>query len=228
MGRKKKPTDSPSSQLAGIYPPGKMKLVQQTPEALTVGERLRRERVLRKMTMEELADYMGISTTGAATQPVKPAPEVFEKARKIVEKARGTNFIVYFISDEPECRGISPAYLGAVERGQRPLSNRLMKKLHDRLGISYDYLLEGITISGNMISQFVRESEIYTTNRNLNILLNVCTQDELDSCYNLVHTYLKFIREKAPERTRASRNKPTKPSVPPALSGEDEGTESLT
>ncbi len=182
MGRKKKPTDSPSSQLAGIYPPGKMKLVQQTPEALTVGERLRRERVLRKMTMEELADYMGIS----------------------------------------------PAYLGAVERGQRPLSNRLMKKLHDRLGISYDYLLEGITISGNMISQFVRESEIYTTNRNLNILLNVCTQDELDSCYNLVHTYLKFIREKAPERTRTPRNKPTKPSVPPALSGEDEGAESLT
>jgi len=170
MARKKKPTDSPSSQLAGIYPPGKMKLVQQAPSALTVGERLRRERVLRKMTMEELAEYMGIS----------------------------------------------PAYLGAVERGQRPLSNRLMKRLHDRLGISYDYLLEGITISGNMISQFVRESEIYTTNRNLNILLNVCTDDELDSCYNLVHTYLKFIREKPAPRSAKTHAAGSEASPPTA------------
>ena len=180
MARKKKPADSPSNQLAGIYPPGKMKLVQQAPEQLTIGERLRRERVLRKMTMEELADYLGIS----------------------------------------------PAYLGAVERGQRPLSNRLMKRLHDRLGISYDYLLEGITISGNMISQFVRESEIYTTNRNLNILLNVCTEDELDSCYNLVHTYLKFIREKGPTPERSGKRKSGSASVRTAAPDRDPDLES--
>ena len=52
-----------------------------------------------------------ISTTAAATRPVKPAPEVFEKARKIVKSAQGTNFIVYYISDEPECRSISATYL---------------------------------------------------------------------------------------------------------------------
>ena len=179
MAKKKKPADSPSSQLAGIYPPGKMKLVQQAPDALTIGERLRRERVLRKMTMEELAEYMGISA----------------------------------------------AYLGAVERGQRPLSNRLMKRLHDRLGISYDYLLEGITISGNMISQFVRESEIYTTNRNLNVLLNVCTQDELDSCYNLVHTYLKFIREKGPAGSRKVQSKTEKSPISPESSERSKDTE---
>lgn len=153
MGRKKKKTEnSPVSQLAGIYSPKKMKLVQQAPSSLSIGERLRRERVLRKMTMDEMAEYLGISA----------------------------------------------AYLGSVERGSRPLSNRLMKRLHDRLGTSYDYLLEGVTISGRTISHFVREAEVYTTHHNLNVLLNVCNEEELDSCYNLIHTYLAFSRDKEP------------------------------
>ena len=161
--RTKKVVDSPDNYLAGIYSPARMKLVQQSPDKLSVGERLRRERVLRKMTLEELGEYMGIS----------------------------------------------PAYLGSVERGQRPLSKSLMKRLHDRLGISYDYLLEGMTISGNMISQFVRESEIYTTHHNLNVLLNVCSPDELNSCYNLVHTYLTFTRENnAKEKRQNEKKKP--------------------
>ncbi len=163
---KKKSTDTPETYLSGIYSPAKMQIVRQSPELLSVGERLRRERILRKMTIEELADYMGISA----------------------------------------------AYLGSVERGKRPLSNSLMKKLHDRLGISYDYLLEGMTISGNMISQYVRESEIYTTHHNLNVLLGVCSPDELDSCYNLVQTYLTFTREQKKERGRKAVHRSGKPS----------------
>ena len=161
MGRKKSSLNSPEPYLTAVYSPGRMKLVQQAPDALSVGERLRRERVLRRMTLDEMADYLGVSG----------------------------------------------AYLGTVERGQRPLSKQLMKKLHDRLGISYDYLLEGVTISGGMISQFVRESEVYTSNRNLNVLLNVCTQEELDTCYHLVHTYLTFVREQNAEKAKKDKQK---------------------
>ena len=65
--------------------------------------------------------------------------------------------------------------LGAIERGKRPISSKLMKRIHDRLGLSYDFLLDGMSISGHMISQYVRESTVYTTHHNLNVLLKECT-----------------------------------------------------
>ena len=47
-----------------------------------------------------------------ARKDVKPCPELFAKIRKIVEKYRNDpNFCLYYISDEPECRNVSPVYL---------------------------------------------------------------------------------------------------------------------
>ena len=47
-----------------------------------------------------------------ARKDVKPCPELFSKIRKIVEKYRNDpNFFLYYISDEPECRNVSPVYL---------------------------------------------------------------------------------------------------------------------
>jgi transcriptional regulator with XRE-family HTH domain len=143
------------SYLSGIYPPGKRDIITKQPETLSVGQRLRRERVLRKLTIEQMATYLDIST----------------------------------------------AYLGAIERGKRPISSKLMKRIHDRLGLSYDFLLDGMSISGHMISQYVRESTVYTTHHNLNVLLNVCSPEELNSCYNLVHTYLTQNRDPSPEKS---------------------------
>ena len=40
--------------------------------------------------------------------------------------------------------GISPSYLGALERGTRPVSRSIMNRLHEKTPISYDYLLEGL------------------------------------------------------------------------------------
>lgn len=141
---------SSDTYLAGIYTPKKREIIGMAPETLTIGQRLRRERVMRKLTLDQMAQFLEIS-----------AP-----------------------------------YLGAVERGKRPVSTKLMRKLHDRLGISYDYMLEGLSISGNMISQYVRESEVYTTHHNLNVLLNVCSPEELTSCYHMIHTYLTLNRGK--------------------------------
>ena len=47
-----------------------------------------------------------------ARKDVKPCPELFEKIRAIVEKYReDPTFCLYYISDEPECRNVSPVYL---------------------------------------------------------------------------------------------------------------------
>lgn len=140
--------------LNGIYPPKKRELVVKQPQTLTVGQRLRRERVLRKLTIEQMASYLDIST----------------------------------------------AYLGAVERGKRPVSSRLLKRIHDRLGLSYDFLLEGYSVSGQMISQYVRESVSYSTQHNLDVLLKVCSPDELESCYHMIHTFLSDSRKIASDR----------------------------
>lgn len=136
--------------LSGYYTPKKKSLIMKSPEEMSVGARLKRERFLRKLTQEQMADYLGIS----------------------------------------------PSYLGAMERGVRPISRKMMERLHEKLNISYDYMLEGLALSGAAISQYVREAGIQTPVHKLNVLLNVCSMDELDACYNLVHTYLSVSRSK--------------------------------
>ena len=143
------PESEESNSLSGIYSPTRKALILKPPHDLTVGSRLRRERFLRKLTLEQMASYLNIS----------------------------------------------PSYLGAMERGKRPISRKMMGLLHDKLDLSYDFMLEGITLSGSMISQYVRESSTYSTHHNLNVLLQVCTPDELESCYQLIHTYLIHRRE---------------------------------
>ena len=146
----KMPDESEESRsLSGIYSPTRKELILKPPHDLSIGSRLRRERFLRKLTLEQMARYLNIS----------------------------------------------PSYLGAMERGKRPISRKMMGLLHDKLDLSYDFMLEGISLSGSMISQYVRESSTYSTHHNLNVLLQVCTPDELESCYQLIHTYLIHRRE---------------------------------
>lgn len=133
-----------TEQLSAIYPPKKCQLIARTPDRLTVGDRIRRERYLRKLTLEQMATYLNIS----------------------------------------------PSYLGSMERGKRPLSRKMMDRLHSRLDLSYDFLVDGVSLSHSSISQYVKESAAYTTHHNLNVLLNVCTKEELEACYQLIHTYL--------------------------------------
>lgn len=139
--------------LKGFYSPVKRQFLSQPPESLTIGGRLRRERLLRKLTTEEMASCLGISAT----------------------------------------------YLGSIERGQRPLSRKVEKRLHDHLGLSYDYLLDGHEVTGAMITQYVRESSEYSPHHNLNVLLNVCDDEELEDCYHLVHTFLERRRGRSPK-----------------------------
>ena len=149
--KRQKPLDSPESvTLSGIYSPTRKALILKSPSTLSVGNRLRRERFLRKLTLDQMASYLNIS----------------------------------------------PSYLGAMERGKRPVSRKMMNLLHEKLDLSYDFMLEGLSLSGSMISQYVRESAPYTTHHNLNVLLQVCSPEELESCYQLIHTFLIHRRDK--------------------------------
>ena len=65
----------------------------------------------RSATLEPARLIKGIEAK-EATKDVKPCPELFDKLRKVVERKRNDpDFDLYYISDEPECRRISPVYL---------------------------------------------------------------------------------------------------------------------
>lgn len=148
MKRKKKQnyTNNNYDALDGYFSPTRRELLKKDPSGLNVGERLRRERYLRAFTLEQMANYLGISTS----------------------------------------------YLGSMERGARPVSRAMMDKFHERLGLSYDYLWEGLNVTGTMITQYVRETSLYDApiRHKIDVLLNVCSPEEEIACYNLIHTYL--------------------------------------
>jgi len=149
--QKKKQPDS-AAVLSGVYSPTKVQLIEADPSSLNVGLRLRRERYLRNLTLEQMASYLNISTS----------------------------------------------YLGAVERGTRPLSKRLCDQIHSQLNITYDYLWEGLDVTGAMISQYVRESPgsyDEPIRHKIDVLLNVSSPAELLAAYDLLHTYLTFSRK---------------------------------
>lgn len=94
--------------------------------------------------------------------------------------------------------GISSSYLGALERGTRPVSRSIMKRLREKTHISYDYLMEGLPQSapGPAPSQnILAEPGQYRIRRDINLLLISCTPREIQDCYQLVHTYLEHLRD---------------------------------
>jgi len=155
MYRKKTTSNAPENELflSSIYSPKKLSFLKRAPESLSIGGRIRRERILRNLSLEEMSS----------------------------------------------CLEISPSYLGALERGKRPISRKIMDKLHEKLNITYDFLLEGRQVTGAMIAQYVRESGSYSPHHNIDVLLNVANKDELDDCYHLIHTYLSRSRSSKPE-----------------------------
>ena len=48
---------------------------------------------------------------GEATQDVMPSPEMLKAVDERIEKNKDNDFVYYYPSDEPECRGLSPVYM---------------------------------------------------------------------------------------------------------------------
>ncbi len=51
------------------------------------------------------------ATGGEATLDVMPSEEMLRKIDERIEKNKDNNFVYYYPSDEPECRGLSPVYM---------------------------------------------------------------------------------------------------------------------
>ena len=108
-----------------------------------------------------------------------------------------------------ELLGISVSYLGAMERGDRPVSSYMILRFHECLGLSYDYLLEGTTFSDMALAQYIRESESNGPKRNLEVILGTCSQQEMENCYDLIHTYLLTSRRR--KRNLSKSGEPNSP-----------------
>ena len=83
--------------------------------------------------------------------------------------------------------GISPSYLGSIERGERPLSRALLDRLRDISGLSRDFLTEGAACPSP--APVVREPSAYRLRRDLFLLLQSCTEEDARECERLIHAY---------------------------------------
>lgn len=92
--------------------------------------------------------------------------------------------------------GISPSYLGALERGVRPVSRQVMDMIHERLGISYDYLLQGHISHEFAAQNTLHEPGGYHTRRDISLMLSGCSAEEARECYDIIHTYLTYARSR--------------------------------
>ena len=70
-----------------------------TPEANAGGGTLEPGRVIKGLESQE------------ARKDVRPCAEYFKKIDAMIERNKDRDFVSYYISDEPECRGLSPVYL---------------------------------------------------------------------------------------------------------------------
>lgn len=102
---------------------------------------------------------------------------------------------------------ISVSYLGALERGTRAVSRSMMDRLHEELGLSYDYIIEGPKGEPSLSRSLVCEPEFYRMRRSTQYLLSSCTSEEINQCFRLINTYLDCLHSRATESD-------LKPSLP--------------
>ena len=98
-----------------------------------------------------------------------------ERIRKIREnlKMNRENF--------SEMIDISDVFLGQLERGERSLSTKTLKKIVKFTGVSADFILFGNEESNSTLAKIDR-------------ILGKCSDDLLDYIYDLLHTTFQFSK----------------------------------
>ena len=99
-----------------------------------------------------------------------------ERIRKIREnlKMNRENF--------SEMIDISDVFLGQLERGERSLCTKTLKKIVKFTGVSADFILFGNEESNSTLAKIDR-------------ILGKCSDDLLDYIYDLIHTTFKFSKK---------------------------------
>ena len=77
---------------------------------------------------------------------------------------------------------ISEVFLGQIERGERSLSIKTLKKIVIYTGVSSDYVLFGNS-----------ENNEYTSK--INRILNKCSESTLKYIYELIHSSFSFFKK---------------------------------
>lgn len=88
--------------------------------------------------------------------------------------------------------GISPNYLGEIERGRRPLSHKVAKRLCAYFHLSLDYLYNGKPLIEETAAASVQAQEAYSAD--LTTLLSTCSPQEYNLCLILIRDLLKGLR----------------------------------
>ena len=121
------------------------------------------------------------------TYPALFSPEIGKRIRQLRLRNKMTQ------QEFASLLEISASYLGAIERGARPVSRNILWRLHNRFALSCDYLLYGETkpeSAPHSVNQ-VAETASYKTRRSFYHLLSACDPDEADECCRLLAAYLK-------------------------------------
>ena len=77
---------------------------------------------------------------------------------------------------------ISDVFLGQIERGERSLSTKTLVKIVKFTGVSSDFILFGNEESNNTLAK-------------INRILNKCSNDFLNSIYDLIHTTFNYVKK---------------------------------
>jgi len=103
-----------------------------------------------------------------------------------------------------EIIGISPYYLGQIERGDRRISLEILIRIADTLHVSVDYILFGVenffNDSFNTLEYIAKEHiDKYKTNKHNNLqdlirLLSRCSNKELSLVKELVKLVIPYIK----------------------------------
>ena len=77
---------------------------------------------------------------------------------------------------------VSEVFLGQIERGERSLSIKTLKKIVDYTGFSADFILFGNIEDNDDISK-------------INHILSKCSDDTLKYIYELIHSSFTFLKK---------------------------------
>lgn len=88
--------------------------------------------------------------------------------------------------------GITPNYLGEIERGRRPLSHKVAKRLCAYFHLSLDYLYNGTPLIEETAAASEQGQDAYMAD--LTTLLSTCSPQEYNLCLILIRDLLKGLR----------------------------------
>lgn len=93
--------------------------------------------------------------------------------------------------------GVSTPYISCLERGQRPLTHHVLPQLLSNLHLSYEYLVNGTYSRAVLSANALQKAASYDSYFKLEKLLDECTREEYEICYQLCRIYLSTSRRLA-------------------------------